>query len=706
MQLTDKQRLALYQIVSSIKEGDTEITLGGYAGTGKAQPLYSLVATPNGFVTMGDIKVGDVVSTPSGRNSKVSGVFPQGIKSIYRIWFSDGHSVECCDDHLWKVIDRRRLSNLKKYKTPYKICPLSYIRDFCNRKDGTKRFYIETTEPVQFTQTDVPVNPYFIGLMLGDGSIGDNNFAIHTDDCGVKVPCEWAISKFDCHLEHRGGVTYDIVGDEGRGPWSKSVELRNCFRELGLWNTTCHTKFIPQLYLHNSVDVRLAVLQGLMDTDGTVDHRSGMASLTTTSPKLASDICFLVESLGGICRIKPKKPKCRYKGEISLGKDAFELNIGFNDTPSLFRLDRKKELAKPRTKYKTRRCIRSVEYVGEEQCQCIMIDDPDHLYLTNHFVATHNTTLINYLTKFYPNFGVCAYTGKAANVLRKKGIHSATTIHSRIYKPFFDNGVVYFDLTDDPNCDGFIVDEASMVSSDIYEDIKSFDMPMIYVGDHGQLEPIDSKFNLMENPRFRLEEIHRNAGPIARFAEHLRSGFNPRSFKEEGDQVVFVPKITDTLLLSVDQVICAFNKTRCETNNRIRKALGHTGVLNVGERVMCLKNNRMHGLFNGMQGTVVNLYRGPRGRKLMDFEFDGFIYSGIPYEETQFGREKYNFKYTGQDSPNPFDYAYCITAHKSQGDEWENVLVIEQRTDNWCHRRWSYTSASRSKIKLNWKMLS
>lgn len=319
------------------------------------------------------------------------------------------------------------------------------------------------------------------------------------------------------------------------------------------------------------------------------------------------------------------------------------------------------------------------------------------------YAGTGKTTLIKYLTKFYPEYAVCAYTGKAGNVLRKKGIHGATTIHSRIYKPFFENGVVYFDLNPDPGCKGFIVDEASMVSDEIYGDIKSFDMPMIYVGDHGQLEPIESSFNLMANPDYRLEEIHRNAGNIAKFAGHLRNGLNSRSFGEATD-VEFLSKITDQDLVDTDQVICAYNKTRVSINNQIRNILGYKGVLNVGERVMCLKNNRMQGLFNGMQGTVVRLHRGPRGRKLMDFEFDGFIYTGVPYEEDQFGQEKYKIKHRGQDGPNPFDYAYCITAHKAQGDEWDDVMVIEQRCPKWSHRRWAYTAASRAKTKLRWKM--
>ena len=122
------------------------------------------------------------------------------------------------------------------------------------------------------------------------------------------------------------------------------------------------------------------------------------------------------------------------------------------------------------------------------------------------YAGTGKTCLIKYLIQFFPRYAVAAFTGKAANVLRKKGV-MASTIHSRIYKPTFENGIVYFDINPDPECEGFIIDEASMVSQEIYEDLKSFQMPMIFVGDHGQLEPVDSKLNLMESPDYTLEEI-------------------------------------------------------------------------------------------------------------------------------------------------------------------------------------------------------
>ena len=242
----------------------------------------------------------------------------------------------------------------------------------------------------------------------------------------------------------------------------------------------------------------------------------------------------------------------------------------------------------------------------------------------------------------------------------------------------------------------------SMVPEDIFTDLCSFNLPIIFVGDHGQLEPVDSNFNLMEKPDYCLEEIHRNAGDVARFAEHLRKGFASRSFQTKDGSVKFINNI-DPLLTEVDQIICAYNKTRVEINQRVRQKLGFTEMLHVGERVMCLRNNRKQGLFNGMQGKVLNLYDGKYGRKHMDFEFDGTIIEGIWYDHKQFGEVTYKFKH-GQDTPNPFDYAYTITAHKAQGDQFGSVLVLEQRCANWSHKRWAYTAASRAESKLYWKI--
>ena len=157
------------------------------------------------------------------------------------------------------------------------------------------------------------------------------------------------------------------------------------------------------------------------------------------------------------------------------------------------------------------------------------------------YAGTGKSFLVSVMKEKLPNFSVCTYTGKAVDVLRKKGISDACTIHSLIYKPLIDpntnqialdeNGSPIFILNPSIECSGVIIDEASMIGKDIYEDLCSFNIPLIFTGDGGQLEPIgDSNINLMANPDYTLETIHRNAGEIAYFAEFIRNGYRPAAF--------------------------------------------------------------------------------------------------------------------------------------------------------------------------------
>jgi exodeoxyribonuclease-5 len=317
------------------------------------------------------------------------------------------------------------------------------------------------------------------------------------------------------------------------------------------------------------------------------------------------------------------------------------------------------------------------------------------------YAGTGKTTVIYTLHEALPSWAVCAYTGKAANVCRRKGMEEASTIHSLIYKPDWGiDGEISFRLAmpHEIAADGFLVDEASMVSKEIYDDLLSFNRPVIFVGDHGQLEPVGTPFNVMETPQYRLETVHRNAGPIAHFAEHIRKGGNVWDFGVTGEVHICTEKdINEEHLVATDQIICAFNRFRVDMNARIRRAKNFTSLVERGERVMCLKNNRVCGIFNGMQGKVVRRLKDNR----FDFKSFGTVYKELRYDPEQFGKEKTELK-PGRDAPNPFDYAYCITCHKSQGDEFGNVVVYEQVCDKWDHVRWAYTAASRAKDSLIW----
>jgi exodeoxyribonuclease-5 len=326
------------------------------------------------------------------------------------------------------------------------------------------------------------------------------------------------------------------------------------------------------------------------------------------------------------------------------------------------------------------------------------------------YAGTGKTTVIKHLHHFLKNWSICAFTGKAANVLRRKGL-DASTIHSLIYEPmknpdgsiFIDkSGNPVFVLAQDLDCEGIIVDEASMVSKEIYNDLISFKKPILFVGDHGQLEPVGSDFNIMKEPDFVLEEIHRNAGEIAHFAEHIRKGFRAGSFKA-GKCVKFVnASEAKALYTKVDQTICAYNKTRVEINVSTRVQLWGEDYQEkplVGDKIMCLRNHKQVGLFNGMQGIVKFIYKKPSNKFI--FSSDGTDYD-VLFDPSQWNKDKYDFSNDRSD-PHPFDYSNGITCHKSQGDEWDKGLVIEQKCDRWDHKRWAYTGSSRFKKLLYWK---
>ena len=324
------------------------------------------------------------------------------------------------------------------------------------------------------------------------------------------------------------------------------------------------------------------------------------------------------------------------------------------------------------------------------------------VYKLGGYAGTGKSTVIRHLISALPNFSVCAFTGKAASVLRKKGVENAQTIHSLIYKAHKDEkNNVYFTLASSIDCDGIIVDEASMISEEIYKDLSYFNKPIIFVGDHGQLEPVGDSFNLMQNTDFKLEKIHRNSGEIAHFAEFVRNGFRPSSWQHisgKSDKIKFLPKNAyEELALDVDQIICAFNKTRCEINSSVRLKMGkNTFSPQIGDKIICLRNNKPKGLYNGMQGFIGWFHE----KGFIQFVSEDFS-DDISIDLNSFNCIKYEIDFS-KESPNPFDYAYAITCHKCQGDEFDKVLVVEQKCDLWSHPRWAYTAASRAKKNLFW----
>lgn len=360
----------------------------GPTGTGKAQPLYSKIKTPTGWTTMGEISLGDKVSTPDGNDANVIGIFPQGVKDIYEITFADGRKAQSCKEHLWKVYN-------KHWRHGWKILSLEEIM---NLSLGVKKeLYIPLIESDNTTENELPLPAYFMGIMLGDGCLQNTNFSSADEEIVSYIRSNLQ-EGYD--VRHRDNYDYSIISTKPRREiqslnskqekWHYYVEA---FTGLGLRGTRSHEKFIPDVYKSGSRSQRIQLIQGLMDSDGHVCG-SGSMSFTSVSKQLAEDFQEIVRSIGGISKLKVSKNRTyMYNGVKTPCRDAYTVSVRYKTPRDLVRLSRKVNSA-PGDDYQYKNLklrIDNIEKVSTEQAQCIMVDHPDHLYITDDYVVTHNT---------------------------------------------------------------------------------------------------------------------------------------------------------------------------------------------------------------------------------------------------------------------------------------------------------------------------
>ncbi|GAA0323424.1 hypothetical protein GCM10009540_48920 [Streptomyces turgidiscabies] len=348
--------------------------LQGEVGSGKAQPLDSLVLTPAGFRRMGDLRVGDEIVVPDGEIALIDGVFPQGERDVWRLVLSDGSSVECDDEHLWIV---GTSCGWHRGQAP-KVMTAREIRLDTFKADGTSKWYLPAATPVDLgDDCGLPLDPYLFGLLLGDGSFR-HNLRLSTVDAEIRDAVATAVAP-DCRLVPVSGSRCDYTIQLTRRAGGVRNPVIQAVRDLNLWGATSHAKFVPDEFKNTSIKNRLAVLQGLMDTDGTVDKGGLSISFCSASRRLAEDVAWLVRSLGGRARILPERA-------------AFNVFVSLPDMYAPFRLRRKADRVSPRPKCNTfRRGIRAVEHVGRKPVQCISVAHRSHAYVTDNFTVTHNT---------------------------------------------------------------------------------------------------------------------------------------------------------------------------------------------------------------------------------------------------------------------------------------------------------------------------
>lgn len=381
-----------------VKQGNIpNLLLSGPAGTGKAQPLSAKVLTPNGWTSIGNLKIGDDVLTPKGTITKVIGVYPQGKKDIFKLTFSDGASTHACAEHLWECYVPS--SKGKKYSKTKTILNTADIIDFLKQKlySDIGNISIDLITPYDGKEISLPLNPYLLGVLIGDGHLV-NTPSITSVDTELLDKCQNILSEYMVSFsENDTGISHRIVQDSpinygGAAGISKNP-ITKILSDIELLYKKSHEKFIPDVYKQSSIKQKLELIRGLMDTDGYVDAH-GITSYTTTSIRLANDIREIIWSLGGKCSISTKTPTYNYKGIKKTGRLAYTLNISYKHPKELFSLSRKKEKCKDLCDVNQfKRIIKKVEYTNTTDAVCIMVEDNDHLYITDDYIITHNTTL-------------------------------------------------------------------------------------------------------------------------------------------------------------------------------------------------------------------------------------------------------------------------------------------------------------------------
>ncbi len=323
-----------------------------------------------------------------------------------------------------------------------------------------------------------------------------------------------------------------------------------------------------------------------------------------------------------------------------------------------------------------------------------------------------------------------AYTGKAAQVLAEKLSATASrypgdsvgTLHSLLYEPVLSRSgeISAWNRKEKLEFDLIIVDEASMLTEEIWRDLASFHLPVLAVGDHGQLPPVGEKFNLLAEPDLVLTKIHRQAAesPIIQVATLARThgaipikSFGPGVEKFDSQSSDAQPRIDQffSTYLPGTLFLAGLNRTRVGINQAIRQAQWREAENpEIGDVVICQKNNRRKGIYNGMMGQISGLNGVPDcdgSCQLLEATIEDF--SGDQIYHGSIAREVFHQKEKGEQKfPKDvalFDYGYALTVHKAQGSQAPKVIVIEERNrhmsdEDWA--RWLYTAVTRAEKEL------
>jgi hypothetical protein len=357
--------------------------LGDEMRVGKGNRHGTPVLTPTGWRPIEALCVGDQVIGANGRPCNVTGVFPRGEIPVFRVTFSDRTSTVVDGEHLWAAWARNNFHRGK----PHEVVDTAHVRAKIKQQ-----WRIPMVEPVAFSERALPLDPYLLGVLLGDGALSNSVEFVPGDEV---VPAEVAkVLPPGVRLTRGAPVGGKATVWRITGLVHHSNSVLTALRELGLMGKRSWEKFVPEAYLFASPAQRLALLQGLMDTDGELSARrqakaSQLLQFSSSSEALVQAVKFLVESFGGSVRAGYRAtPKYTYLGEQRTGRPSWRLTINMPPGVSPFRA---RQGWVPRAKFHPARIIRSVEPEGTAPVTCISVDAPDQLYVIEHGLVTHNT---------------------------------------------------------------------------------------------------------------------------------------------------------------------------------------------------------------------------------------------------------------------------------------------------------------------------
>jgi hypothetical protein len=428
--------------IDSYAEAD-EKNLGLFAfGTrrfGKAlKNDEKLYYTDGSIRNIGDAKVGDTIIGGDGNSTKIVGVYPQGKVELYKVKFSDGREIICCDEHLWTVFDYQaqnfKTLPLKEIQKNYK-----FKRHSHNKEINVLNYYIPISKPINYDLNLKPfIDPYFLGLWIGDGN--SKGTAITTIDNEIIEYISKIAKKYNLNIR-KEGITYHITSNKLGG----NSKTHNCLLNKLIDKNLINNKHIPAECFKWNVNDRLDLLSGLMDSDGTATKGGGI-SFSQSNKEIAYQFYYLCLELGIHCKIVNKTGKYLKKNNKL---NTFYIVILFTEE-EVFRLKRKLDRTKQDfnvSKYNknTRVSICDIEYYGIDEATCIRVDNKDKLFLTSNCVVTHNTVMesavLTWSCTITENSEALVIGGDESDIQKlSKTLEIAfTNVHSAFYLPKNNN---------------------------------------------------------------------------------------------------------------------------------------------------------------------------------------------------------------------------------------------------------------------------